>query len=104
MKKELKMKESKEEKQKRNITCYKYNKRGHYKPEGPLLKKNSRRSKKSAIVRYLGRCDISSLNEEEDVANFCLMTIDDEVYYENSFKFIFDELFEVFNDLMDEYK
>ena len=48
--------------------------------------------------------DISSLDKEDDTVNLCLMAIDDEVYHKNSFEYIFDESFETFNDLMDEYK
>ena len=47
---------------------------------------------------------ISNLDKEEDMINLCHMAINDEVYHENSFEFIFDELFKIFNDSMDEYK
>ena len=55
----------------------------------------------------LGHSDIFSLDEEEEeesIANLCLMANDNEVYLENSSNFTFDELFEAFNDLIDEYK
>ena len=56
------------------------------------------------MLGICGDCDISSLDEEENMANSCLMAIDDEAYHENSFEFIFNELFEAFNNLMDEFK
>ena len=51
--------------------------------------------------------DISSSDEkeqEEGIANLCLMPNVDEVYLENFYDFYFDELYEVFNNLMDKYK
>ena len=42
--------------------------------------------------------------EEECIESCCLMAQKDEIYREHSSKFIFNELYEVFNELMDEYK
>ena len=100
----MKKKEDEETRQKKNVTCHNYNKRGHYKPDCPLLKKYPKRVKKRAILRIWRDSDTLSSNEEEEAANICLMAIEDELNSENSFQFIFDELLEVFNDLMDEFK
>ena len=67
---------------KKNVTCNKCNKRGHYTSDCRLLKKNPKRSKKSAMLGIWGDSDIPSSDEEKNVANLCLMANDDEVYLE----------------------
>ena len=53
-----------------------------------------------------GKQGIEKKNEkkEEGIANLCLMANDNKVNLENSSDFIFDELFESFYDLTNEYK
>ena len=48
--------------------------------------------------------DEKNEKKEESIANSYLMVNDDEVNINNSFNFTFDELLEVFNDLIDEFK
>ena len=78
----------------------------YYKPNYPLLKKNPKKSKSNTMMTIWDDNDILSSHEkkEEGMANLCLIANDDEVNNENSFKFILDELFKGFNNLMDEYK
>ena len=97
----MKKKENEQEKEKKNATHYKCNKKGHYKLDCPLLKKYSKKTKKRAMSGIQRHSNLSSLEEEEEAINLCLMTIKDEVNSKNSFQFTFDELFEAFNNLMD---
>ena len=61
--------------------------------------------KKNAIIAIQRDSDTSSLEEEEeDTTNLCPMTNDDEVNFEKSFEFIFDELFKAFHGLTNDLK
>ena len=73
----------------------------------PLTQKKPRKEQKNVMIAIWGDSDISSLDEEEEeegIANLCLMANDDKVYLENFFDFSFVVLVEAFNDLMDEHK
>ena len=85
------------------MTCYNCNKRGHYKPDCPLIENHPTKIKKSALLGIWEDNDISSLEEEEKNVYLCLMAMEDDVSYENSFNFTFDELFEAFNELIYEF-
>ena len=73
--------------------CYECKKLGHFKVDCPTLKKSFKRTKKKAMVATWSDSDESSSKEEtQNKANFYLMALDDEVIFEPSLEFIFDEL------------
>ncbi|GMI95518.1 hypothetical protein HRI_003221100 [Hibiscus trionum] len=68
---------SKEEK-KDQITCYECKKPGHIRYECPQLKRKSFGKKNKLKAQIATWSDDESSEEEEEVANLCLMAIDDE--------------------------
>ena len=65
-----------------------------------------RRILKNTMRAIWGDSNISSSNKEgeEDITNLCLMANDNEAHLENPFEFIFNKLFEAFNNLINEYR
>ena len=60
------------------ILCYKCKKLGHIKFECPILKKQSKKPSKKAMVATWSDSEASDDDSYDDeVANICLMTIDD---------------------------
>ena len=78
---------------KSEVTCYEYNKPGHYKLECPELKKQFKKDKKKTMIASWGEDSDDSDSETDlcknEVTNLCLMTLEDEVNYDS---FTFDEL------------
>ncbi|GMI76746.1 hypothetical protein HRI_001343900 [Hibiscus trionum] len=68
------------------ITCYECNKPGHIRSECPQLKKKSFGRKNKLKAQIATWSDDESSVEEEEVANLCLMAIDDESKGEHCFK------------------
>ncbi|GAV70820.1 UBN2 domain-containing protein, partial [Cephalotus follicularis] len=92
-------------------TCYECKKPGHFKNEGPNIKKNEQFKKKNeyfkkkkAMVATWSDSDPSSSEEEndEEVAHIAYMAIEDEE--ENEVNFTFDELQNAYEKLYDEYE
>ena len=71
-----------------------------------IKRRRRRRGNKEKKILIKGEQDKEKQNEKqkEGTANPCLMAYNDGVNNEIPFKFSFDELYETFNDLMDEYK
>ena len=53
-------------KDRRNVTFYNCNKRGHYRLDCPLLKKKPKKNKKSTLLDIWEDSDTSSSDEEEE--------------------------------------
>ncbi|GMI98499.1 hypothetical protein HRI_003519200 [Hibiscus trionum] len=68
------------------ITCYECNKPGHIRSECPQLKKKSFGRKNKLKAQIATWSDDESSEEEEEVANLCLMAFDDESKGEHCFK------------------
>ncbi len=95
------------ERESEGIGCYECKKPEHFRVDCPLLKKGSRYKKKKVLVSTLSDSDSSSSSsdeEQEEKANLCFMDNDNEVTSETHLEFTFDELYDAFNELMDEYK
>ncbi|KAL5571142.1 hypothetical protein UlMin_020739 [Ulmus minor] len=85
------------------MICYECNKPGHIKPDCPQLK----HVKKKAMVAPWDDSDSSdSESENDEQANVCVMTFQDEVIYSkpNSLDFSFDELLNAFEELHFEFE
>ncbi|GMI84085.1 hypothetical protein HRI_002077800 [Hibiscus trionum] len=76
---------SKEE-EKDQLTCYECKKPGHIRSECPQLKKKSFGKKNKLKAQIATWSDDESSEEEEEVANLCLMAIDDEPKGEHCYK------------------
>ena len=97
------IKESDEKPKRSEVICYECNKPGHIKPDCPQLK----HGKKKAMVATWDDSDSSeSESENDEQANVCFMTIQDEVIYSkpNSLEFSFDELLDAFEELHSEFE
>jgi len=78
---------SKREVDKRQVTCYRCNNKGHYKNECPLNKKNQKSPyKKFALITWDNLEETQAEEEEEEEANICLMANSD-----NEEVFLFDK-------------
>ena len=79
-----------------------------YKKDYPLLKKSSKKLRRKAILANGSSSGSSNWEEEsyssEEEINICLMAHNEELNSIQANDFIFDELFDVFNDLIDEFK
>ena len=87
-----------------HIICYECRKPSHYRLNYSLLKKNHKKKKKAFVAIWSDSEESSSEDEQQEEANLCLMAHDDEVNFESSFDFIFEELYNAFNELMTDYK
>jgi len=92
----------KEESSKRDpIICYECKKPGHIKSECPYAKKYSRKDKKKAMMAAWDNSDDDSSDEDDEqqeVANLCLMAIEDqEVDLDSTYSF--DELLVAYKEL-----
>ncbi|KAL5560474.1 hypothetical protein UlMin_036685 [Ulmus minor] len=97
------MKENDEKPKRSEMICYECNKLGHIKPDCPQLK----HMKKKAMVATWDDDDSSdSESENDEQANVCFMTIQDEVnhFESNSPNFSFDELLDAFKELHSEFE
>ncbi|KAL5559477.1 hypothetical protein UlMin_035688 [Ulmus minor] len=97
------MKENDEKPKRSEMICYECNKPGHIKPDCPQLK----HMKKKAMVATWDDDDSSdSESENDEQANVCFMTIQDEVnhFESNSPNFSFDELLDAFKELHSEFE
>ncbi|GMI95525.1 hypothetical protein HRI_003221800 [Hibiscus trionum] len=90
------------------LTCYECNKPGHIRFDCPQLKKNSYEKKKHKAHVATWSDDESSDEDEDEVANLCLMAIEDDSMVTSnssySFDYTFDELQDVYNELALEYE
>ncbi|GMI86605.1 hypothetical protein HRI_002329800 [Hibiscus trionum] len=90
------------------IICYECNKSGHIKFDCPQLKKKSYEKKKHKAHVATWSDDESSDEDENEVANLCLMAIDDDsmVTSNSSFSidYTFDELQEAYDELALEFE
>ncbi|KAL5547467.1 hypothetical protein UlMin_002698 [Ulmus minor] len=97
------MKENDEKPKRSEMICYECNKPGHIKPDCPQLK----HMKKKAMVATWDDDDSSdSESENDEQANVCFMTIQDEVnhFESNSPNFSLDELLDAFKELHSEFE
>ena len=99
-------KHSKEKDKDQLLICYECKKSGYFKSECPQLKKDLKKYKKKAMMATWSGTDDSSSEEEDSTeqANLCLMAHENEVDTETPIDFTFEELHEVFCDLIDELK
>ena len=97
---------SKEKDKDQLLICYECKIPGHFKFECPQLKTDSKKYKKKAMMATWSGSDESSSEEEDsnEQANLCLMAYENEVNIETSNDFTYEELHEVFYDLIDELK
>ena len=97
---------SKEKDKEQPLICYECKKPGYFKSECPQLKKGPKKYKKNAMMVTQSESDESSSEEEDsnEQANLCLMAHENEVNSETPIDFTFEELHEVFYDLIDELK
>ncbi|KAK8661446.1 hypothetical protein V6N13_091050 [Hibiscus sabdariffa] len=103
------------EEEKDQLICYECKKPGHIRTECPQLKKKSFGKKKKLKAHVATWSDEESSDEdEEEVANLCLMALDDEpkvtsnsslcdLSYNELFE-TYEELQEVYDELVDKYK
>ena len=71
----------------------------------PFLKKFLKKIKKKVILATWSDSEDSSFKEEiQEEANLCLMAQEEEVISKTKYEFTFNELHNVFNDLLDEFK
>jgi gag-polypeptide of LTR copia-type/Zinc knuckle len=90
------------------IICYECNKPGHIKFDCPMMKKRDKFHKKQAMVATWSDSD-SSDDDNDEVANLCLMALDEPKVSPNLdfcevSDYSFDELQDAFDDLTLEYK
>ena len=97
---------SKEKDKKQSLICYECKKSGYFRSECSQLKKGPKKYKKKAMMATWSDSDESSSEEEDshEQANLCLMTHENEVNAETPDDFIFEELQEVFYDLVNDLK
>ena len=86
------------------MTCYECKKSSHIKTECPQLKKGIKKKKKALVVIWSDSEESSSNDEHQELANLCLTAHKDEVHSEHCLDFSINELYEAFNDLIDEHK
>ncbi|KAK9031776.1 hypothetical protein V6N11_056065 [Hibiscus sabdariffa] len=103
------------EEEKDQLICYECKKLGHIRTECPQLKKKSFGKKKKLKAHVATWSDEESSDEdEEEVANLCLMALDDEpkvtsnsslcdLSYNELFE-TYEELQEVYDELVEKYK
>ncbi|GMI95579.1 hypothetical protein HRI_003227200 [Hibiscus trionum] len=94
------------EDEKDQITCYDCKKPGHIRSECPQLKRKSFGKKNKLKAQIATWSDDESSEEEEEVANLCLMAIDDELKVNSNlsnFDFTFDELQDAYDELQEVY-
>ena len=98
--------QSKEKDKDQPLICYECKKSGHFKSEYPQLKKDPKKYKKKVMMATWSESDESSSEEEDsnEQANLCLMTHENEINTEILIVFTFEELHEVFYDLINELK
>ena len=98
------MKGDSSKKEKEPIICYECKKPGHIKFECPMWKKsNLKKQKKKAMVATWSDSDTSD-NDEEEVANLCLMAHDEPKVLSNANTYSFDELQDAFDELALEFE
>ena len=98
--------QSKEKDKDQLLICYECKKSRHFKSECPQLKKGPKKYKKKAMMATWSGSDESSSEEEDsnEQANLCLMAHENEVNTEIPNDFTFEELHEVFYNLIDDLK
>ena len=99
-------KETSKEIEKKMPMCFECNKLGHLRAECPQPSKEHKRKKKALMVAWGDSEDSSLDDEQKESANICFMAREDEVHStsHSNLDVDIDELFDSYNELMDEYK